>query len=463
MGNNKLFGEEKIGNLLVRFSIPIIFSYLISELYNMVDTIFVGREVGPGGIGALVLVFPVQRIVIALSMMIAVGTSTSFSRANGKKDKDEASKVLGNGFTMSYSIMIVISIIVFILSDRILRMFGASGDILPLARDYLHYIIPGSVFLSLTIFISNIMISLGNSKISIISTSIGAIVNIFLDFILVSKFGMGVRGAAIATTVSQITGFLYAFYQYMILRKKFNFSSGFMIDKKIVLSIVMVGLSAFVIESEDGILMGVLNNLLLSSVGDMGIVILGIVSKVYMFLFIFIFGIASAMQPIAAYNMGAKNYRRLKSIMQKTSTFAFTVSAVFWAIMMIFTPWFIGIFVEDQAIIAEAVNAFRIVIAVFPIISVYYVSIFYFQAMGKAKTSILISVLRQLIIMIPVSIVLVKGFNMGAMGVWLSYPISDILSSIASWMLIRNEGAELNIRVEKQLELEKMTKKYALH
>lgn len=463
MGNNKLFGEEKIGKLLVRFSIPIIFSYLISELYNMVDTIFVGREVGPGGIGALVLVFPVQRIVIALSMMIAVGTSTSFSRANGKKDKDEASKVLGNGFTMSYSIMIVISIIVFILSDRILRMFGASGDILPLARDYLHYIIPGSVFLSLTIFISNIMISLGNSKISIISTSIGAVVNIFLDFILVSKFGMGVRGAAIATTVSQITGFLYAFYQYMILRKKFNFSSGFMINKKIVLSIVMVGLSAFVIESEDGILMGVLNNLLLSSVGDMGIVILGIVSKVYMFLFIFIFGIASAMQPIAAYNMGAKNYRRLKSIMQKTSTFAFTVSAVFWAIMMIFTPWFIGIFVEDQAIIAEAVKAFRIVIAVFPIISVYYVSIFYFQAMGKAKTSILISVLRQLIIMIPVSIVLVKGFNMGAMGVWLSYPISDILSSIASWMLIRNEGVELNIRVEKQLELEKMTKKYALH
>lgn len=463
MGNNKLFGEEKIGKLLVRFSIPIIFSYLISELYNMVDTIFVGREVGPGGIGALVLVFPVQRIVIALSMMIAVGTSTSFSRANGKKDKDEASKVLGNGFTMSYSIMIVISIILFILSDKILRMFGASGDILPLARDYLHYIIPGSVFLSLTIFISNIMISLGNSKISIISTSIGAVVNIFLDFILVSKFGMGVKGAAIATTASQITGFLYAFYQYMILRKKFNFSSGFMINKKIVLSIVMVGLSAFVIESEDGILMGVLNNLLLSSVGDMGIVILGIVSKVYMFLFIFIFGIASAMQPIAAYNMGAKNYRRLKSIMQKTSIFAFTVSAVFWAIMMIFAPWFIGIFVEDKAIIEEAVKAFRIVIAVFPIISVYYVSIFYFQAMGKAKTSILISVLRQLIIMIPISIVLVKGFNMGAMGVWLSYPISDILSSIASWMLIRNEGIELNIRVEKQLELEKMTKKYALH
>lgn len=463
MGNNKLFGEEKIGKLLVRFSIPIIFSYLISELYNMVDTIFVGREVGPEGIGALVLVFPVQRIVIALSMMIAVGTSTSFSRANGKRDNDEASKVLANGFTMSYSIMILISIIVFILSDRLLRMFGASEAILPLAKDYLHYIIPGSVFLSLTIFISNIMISLGNSKISIISTSIGAVANIFLDFILVSKFGMGVKGAAIATTVSQITGFIYTFYQYMILRKKFNFSSGFMINKKIVLSILMVGLSAFVIESEDGILMGVLNNLLLSSVGDMGIVMLGIVSKVYMFLFIFIFGIASAMQPIAAYNVGAKNYRRLKSIMQKTSIFAFTVSAVFWAIMMIFAPWFIGIFVEDKVIITETVKAFRIVIAVFPIISVYYVSIFYFQAMGKAKTSILISVLRQLIIMIPVSVVLVKGFNMGEMGVWLSYPISDILSSIASWMLIRNEGIELNIRVEKQLEMEKMTKKYALH
>jgi Na+-driven multidrug efflux pump len=131
---------------------------------------------------------------------------------------------------------------------------------------------------------------------------------------------------------------------------------------------------------------------------------------------------------------------------------------------MTFTPQLIRIFVEDMEVIKESVKAFRIMIAVFPVVSIYYVSIFYFQARGNAKISILISVLRQLIIMIPVSIIMVKGFNLGAMGVWLSYPVSDILSSLASFMLIRNEGIELNLEVKKQqLEREKISKEYVLH
>ena len=463
MGNNKLFGEEKIGKLLLRFSIPIIFSYLISELYNMVDTIFIGREVGGAGIGALVLVFPIQRIIVALSIMISVGASTALSRSNGKKDLEASRKVLKNGFTLSYMIMIPITLGILLFGDKILIMFGASQSILPLAMEYLTYVIFGSVFLSLTLYISDILIALGNSKVSIISTSIGAIFNIIIDYILVSKLGMGIKGAAIATTISQISGFVYAYYHYRKVQKEFKISVGFELDKKVVLPIILVGLSAFIIEAEDGILMAVLNNLLATTVGDMGIIVLGVISKVYMFLFICIFGIAAAMQPIAAFNVGAKNYKRLKLVMQKTSIYAFITSSVLWALMMTFAPQLIKIFVTDIDVITEAVKAFRIMIAVFPVVSIYYVSIFYFQARGKAKTSILISVLRQLIIMIPVSIILVKVFNLGATGVWLSYPISDILASIASYMMIRNEGMELNLAVKKQqLEREHISKELIL-
>mgnify|MGYP000879218343 FL=1 len=150
--------------------------------------------------------------------------------------------------------------------------------------------------------------------------------------------------------------------------------------------------------------------------------------------------------------------------MYETSIFAFITSMIIWALMMIFTPQLIRIFVDDIEVITESVKAFRIMIAVFPIISVYYVSIFYFQARGNAKTSILISILRQIIIMIPVSIIMVKGFNLGAMGVWLSYPVADILASLASFMLIRNEGVELNLEVKRQqLEREKIANKYVLH
>lgn len=238
--------------------------------------------------------------------------------------------------------------------------------------------------------------------------------------------------------------------------KEYNMDLGFEIDKKIAMPIITVGIAAFVIEAEDGILMVVLNNLLASTIGDSGIVILGIISKVYMFLFISMLGIAAAMQPIVAYNAGAKNYKRIKGVMYQTTKFALITSTILWATMMIFAPQLIGIFVTDTAIIAESVIAFRIMIAVFPIVSIYYVSIYYFQALGKAKTSLLVSVLRQLIIMIPVSIIMVKVFNLGALGVWISYPISDILSSVASYMLIRSEGIELNIAVRKQIEREKL-------
>lgn len=447
--NNKLFGEEKIGKLLLRFSIPIIISFLVSELYNMVDTLFVGRNVGGYGIGGLVLVFPIQRIIIALGLMIAVGSSTAFSRANGENNFEGSRKVVKNGFSFCCLLMVSITAIVFIFSEKILIGLGASEQILPYAKEYLDIIIFGSTFLTLTTFISNIMIAVGNNKVSIISTSIGAIVNIILDYILIVEFKMGVKGAAIATAVSQVIGFIYAYYNYSKIKKEYKIPSGFEIDKKVIVPIVLVGLSAFIVESEDGFLMAVRNHLLVSTAGDTGIVVLGVISKVYMFLFITMFGIASAMQPIAAFNVGAKNYKRLKTVMQKTTIYAFITSLIMWIGSMIFAPQLISIFVKEPDIIAESVKAFRIVVSVLPIASIYYVSIFYFQALGKAKTSIFLSISKQLILTIPVSIILVKVFNLGAMGVWLGYPISDLLASIGSYMLIREEGHELNMKIEK--------------
>lgn len=447
---SKLFKEEKIGKLLLRFSVPIIIAFLISELYNMVDTVYVGNYVGPLGIGALVLVFPIQRIIFAISIMISTGSSTTLSRELGRGNTERSKHVLNNGLSFSLFLMLGLTFVVYLFRERILLLLGASPDSLPYAMEYLGGIIFGSVFLSLTIFISNIMISLGNNKLSIISNSIGAITNIVLDYIFVVVFSMGVTGAAIATTLSQITGFSYALYKFLKIAKENNINLKLELDQRVLIPVITVGLSAFVVEAEDGILMAVLNNLLANTVGDNGIVVLGVVSKIYMFLFITMFGIASAMQPIAAYNMGAKNYRRLKSVMKKTTIYAFLTSTIMWIGMMIFAPQLISIFVKEPQIIAESIQAFRIIISVFPIISVYYISIFYFQAMGKARTSLMICVLRQIIIMIPLSLVLVKGFNMGAMGVWLSYPIADILSSTLSYILIRNEGLELGVIIEKQ-------------
>ncbi len=448
--NNKLFAEEKIGKLLLRISLPIIMAFLVSELYNMVDTIFVGRNVGAQGIGALVLVFPIQRILLALSVMIAVGTSTAFARANGQSDVEQSRKVVNNGFSLSCLLMISITVIVYFFSEKILLLLGASPQILPYAQEYLSIIIFGATFLSLTVFISDIMVSFGNNKVALISTSIGALINIFLDYIFVVHWEMGIKGAAIATTISQIIGFLYAYYHYVKVKEIYKIPSGLTFNKQVVLPIILVGLSAFVMESDDGILMGVQNHLLFDAVGDNGIIVLGVVSKVYMFLFITMFGMASAMQPIAAYNVGAKNYKRLQSVIKKTSMYAFITSVLLWIIAMVFAPQLMAIFVEDAAIIRESVTAFRIMIAVFPVVSIYYVAIFYLQAMGKAKASIWMSVLKQLMIMLPLAIILVKVFQLGAIGVWLSYPLSDIVASLSAYMLLREEEHKLNSKVKSQ-------------
>lgn len=448
--SSKEFGEEKISRLLIKFSIPVIISMLVNELYNMVDTFFVGRTVGGDGIAAIIAVFPFQRVIVALSVMIAVGSMTSFSRHNGERDYNKAKEVLNTGFSMIFAVMIPLVFLVLIFKQNIIGIIGAGETVEALASTYLGIIIFGVVFLGLTVYISHTMIALGNTKVSIVSTSLGAITNVILDYVLVIGYDFGVAGAAIATTISQIVGFIYAFYKFQEMKKEYGISLKFNINPAYILPILLVGISSFVIEAEDGILMGNLSSLLTGAIGDEGLVILGIVSKVYMFLFIPIFGIAQAMQPIAAYNLGANKLKRLKNLMTKTIVFSLAASTALWILSLIFAPNMIKLFIQDDKIIKDAAFAFRIMISAFPLLSVYYVSIFYFQAMGKAKTSLATAILRQLVIMLPISILLVKGLNLGSLGVWLAYPISDFLASLAAFMLIRNEGIELNLQISSQ-------------
>lgn len=449
--SNRMFGEEKIGKLLFKFSIPVIISLLVSELYNMVDTLFVGRYVGGLSIGGLVMVFPIQRIIIALSIMFGIGTSTSFSRANGEKNFNKSKEVLENGFSLTIVVMVALTIFVSLFKIPILRFLGASDEILPFAKDYLTIVIIGSTFLSLTTFTSHVMLALGDSKISIIATSLGAILNIIIDYILVVKFHMGVKGAAIATTVSQIFGFIYAYGHLHKVRKQYGLK-GLVLKKKIVIPLILVGISSFVIEAEDGIVIAFINNLLAEAGGDRAIVILGVVTKVYMFLFTNLFGMSSAMQPIAAYNYGARNYERLKSVVKRTVIFGFLTTGFLWILGMAFTESIVGLFIKDDPqLVVDSAKAFRIMISLMPVISIYYVSIFYYQSIGKARYSVTISVFRQLVVMIPLAIFLVKGMKLGEIGVWIAYPISDVLSMVLSSILLYRESKILN----KEIDLEK--------
>ncbi len=414
----------------------------------MVDTIFVGRAVGGEAIGALVVVFPVQRFVVAFSMMMAIGSSTAVARSNGEKNYKNLKKIIKNSMSLIFVIMVPTIILTSVFKTNIVKGLGASERLIPYAEDYLAIIIYGSIFQCLSTTMNYIMMSLGDRRIALKSTSIGAIGNAIIDAILVIGFSYGVKGAGLGTVISQGLSFLYSYYHFREVKKHFDLSFGFKCDLERWKIILTVGFSAFIVEAEDGIVLAILNNLLLSNVGDEGVIILGVISKISMFLFITIMGISSAMQPIAAYNLGAKKYKKLKEVVKKTALYAFITSAILWGISMVFAEELISIFIKDKNIILKSAKAYRIMIAVFPLISIYYMSIYYFQALGKARTSFVVSIFRQLIILLPVSILLMSVLEVGAVGAWLSYPISDVISSFTSFGLMRKQIKKVDEKIK---------------
>ncbi len=449
--SNRMFGEEKIGKLLLKFSVPAIISLMVAEMYNMVDSMFLGQAIGANAIGALTIAFPIQRLFFAISMLIAIGASTSVSRSCGDKDFESLKTIIPNAIILMFIIVSVVGIVIFIFEDQILLSLGASVNTFPLAKDYVSIILIGVLFQSFTVIASYIITAFGDTKIVLLSTSIGAIFNVIINYFLVNIYSYGVKGAAIATVISQIIAFMYVLIVFIKLKICLKFSFKLTLNKAVSIGIICVGFSTFIVEISDAVVAAILNNLLFSYGGDLAIVIVGLTTRVSMFLFMTIMGISSAMQPIAAYNYGAGNYTRLKEVV-KTSLIAVSVSStILWAIFMIFSNGLIGLFIKDSAIIGQTTKAFRIVISVFPCIGVYYLSIAYCQAINRVKTSFKLSIFRQLIIFIPLVYAFVSGLGMGVFGAWLAYPVSDMISFIIAAIFIKYTYTSLEILERHQI------------
>lgn len=441
--NNRQFAEEKVGKLLFKFAVPAIISLLVAEMYNMVDSLFVGQTIGANGIAALTIAFPVQRLFSAMAMLVAVGASTAVARSSGAGESHKLKTIIPNAMILILGLGIVLIVGISYFIDPLIIKLGASSAIFPYAKDYISLILIGVVFQGLSMVIANIMMSLGDTKIVLMSTSIGAIINVIIDAILVLGLGYGVKGAAIATSVSQIISLVYVLVKFSGVKHALNLKFTFKLDNIIVKGIMLVGFSTFIVEISDAIVAVLLNNLLSGIGGDNAIVIVGLTTKISMFLFMTVMGISSAMQPIAAYNYGARNYKRLKEIIRKSIISVSIATIALWALFMVFTSTVVNVFISDPRVISDAAKALRIVIAVFPCIGVYYVSIYYYQAMNMVKTSFLLSIFRQIIIFIPLLYFLVNGLGLGVLGAWLAYPISDLVSSITGIIAMKKATVSL--------------------
>lgn len=460
---NEMLGNEKIPSLLWKLSLPATIGMLVNALYNVVDTIFIGYGVGSLAIGGLTIAFPIQMLIMALAQMIGIGAASAISRSLGAGDKEKADYYAGN----SYSLIIILSIVFVALSitflDPLLRLFGASDTLLPYARDYMSVIFYGSIFFSFSVSSNNLIRAEGNAKVAMFTMLIGTVINIILDPIFIFVFDMGIRGAALATIVSQFITFLYVIRYMYSGKSMLNLKPHHLALKgQYIKEILTVGAPAFVRQVGGSFLAIILNNSLVFFGGDLAIAAYGVINRVIMFIFMPMFGVVQGLQPIAGFNYGAKKFTRVNEVIKLSIKILVIYATIGSAIAFLFPETIFRIFTNDAEVINIGASALKIIVLGLPVVGIQIVSSSIYQSLGKAKPAMFLSMLRQIIIFIPLVLILPRIGGLGIVGIWLTYPISDLLSTAISGMMIRREmqsfaleGDAVAVDMEDSISLDK--------
>lgn len=452
-------GKEKIGKLLKAFAIPCIISLVVNALYNMVDQIFIGWGVGYLGNGATNVIFPIIVLCLAFSLMFGDGTSAYLSLKLGEKKKKEAQTGVANGIIISIVVSLILGILIFAFLPQLITFFGGTDNLRSYAMDYGYIIAIGIPFMMIGTTLNSIIRADGSPKYAMNSMIIGAILNIILDPISIFVLHMGIKGAAIATIISQMVSF---FINIMYLKKfksikleKESFKPSFQIMK----NVSMLGISSFITQMAVMIVITVENTLYnqygaSSKFGtEIPITVHGIVMKINMILTSIIIGIAAGSQPIVGYNYGAKQYDRVKKTLKTVMLLTLCVSAISFVLFQTIPETLIGIFGSGDELYNEfACLAFRIFLMLTICNGIQIASGIFFQAVGKPTKSAFITLSRQILFFIPAAVVLSKHY--GVMGVLYAGPVADSLAFVIATILLIWETKKLNKKTEPKEEEE---------
>jgi len=431
--NQILNGDLRV--LLFRFSIPSIIGMIISALYNLVDTIFVGNGVGPIAIAALTIVFPIQIIMLAIGLMIGVGSASIISRGLGKGDEKLAANTVGNAVIINIILNAFLMVIALIFIDNILKFFGASADVMPYARDYLSIILIGFIFFSLSLAANHIIRAEGRPRAAIYPMIIGAVLNIILDPIFIFVFKMGVRGVAFATIISQVVSVLYIVLYLYFGKSIFRPKKGmFKINLGLIKNIFTIGFPSFLTAITDSIIFLIFHRAILHYGNDTYLAIAGITVRIMDIIVMPIIGISHGFSTIASFNYGAKLYLRVKKILKEAVLWTGLIAIAGFIVTMIFPRFLLRIFTDNTQIINNGIVPMRIILIFLPLIGFLIVGGSLFQAIGKPVPALIINFSRQVIFLLPAIFILPIFFGLN--GVFMSWPVSDFLSFIVTIIFI---------------------------
>lgn len=442
--NNKtrILGEMSIGKLLFKMSVPATIGMLVMALYNVVDAIFIGHFIGSVGLAAVSIVFPIMMIIIALSVGFGIGASSLISLEFGKKNIENANHIFNNFLFSITSISIIISIIFYFFIDEILIFLGSNTQIFPFAKEYFLIIIFGIFFQMFSASVNNIIRTEGAAKTAMITMIIGAVLNIILDYVFLVILNYGISGIALSTIIAQFFQFLFTLYYFVFSQSILKIKINYFLPKIIIIKqILSLGFPSFVRQSSMSIVGIIMNNLLKNYGGVLEIAAYGIIFRVLMMIIMPAMGIVQGVQPIIGFNYGAKKYIRVKETLKLSIKISSSIMLFTYLLVMIYPEIFIKIFSTDPKLIETTSSFIRIMFLLIPFIGFQFIAGGFFQSIGKAKPALIISLFRQIIMLIPLLIILPLIF--GIMGIWYAYPISDFISLILTYYLFNKEYNKL--------------------
>ena len=430
-------GTRDIRKLLIQQAVPSSIGILFMSVNILIDTIFVGQWIGSLAIAAVTIVLPITFLISSLGMAIGVGGGSVLSRALGSGDNEKALYTFANQIMMTFLLASVFVIFGIFFSAEMLALFGAKGKIIAPATEFFFPIILSVPFLALCMMGNNVIRAEGKAKFAMYAMIIPAFVNILLDIIFIKFLDMGMFGAALATAISYFTCFLFVLW-FFIYKSELRLQwHHFKFQMPLIREITGLSFVTFSRQGVVSILAIILNHTLYVYGGEHSIAVYGIISRMLMFAVFPILGITQGFLPIAGYNYGAGNYHRVKETISISIKYAALLATIIFVFILAFAKPIVAVFTDDPLVIAETPNALRWVFAASPIIAIQLIGAAYFQAAGKARKALLLTLTKQGFFLIPLVLVLPEFF--GIFGVWVAFPIADVLSTIITYWFLRKE------------------------
>ncbi len=450
MDRSEQLMNDKVPNLLVKFSLPAIAGMVVHALYNVIDSIFVGRGVGELALAGVTVSFPIVIILMAFVMLIGMGATTLISIRLGEDKGDEAEKIAGNALGLFIVIGLILTILGLVFIKPILGFFGASPNVFPYALDYMQIILLGSVFMALGVGMNNFIRAEGNPQTAMYTMIIGAITNIILDYIFIFIFHWGIKGAAFATIISYAVSASWVLYYFLsgnsLLRIKLkNLRPKWVLIREIVSK----GFPAFAMQGTSSIQNLILNRSLVYYGGDLALATIGIIMSIATLLIMPVIGISQGAQPIIGFNYGAKQLGRVKETVKLAVIAATAIITVGFTVSRIWPSQLIGLFNHNPDLISLGTHAMLIFFIFLPLVGLQIIGSGYFQAVGKPVQATILSLSRQVILFIPMLLIL--PLHWGLNGIWWAGAISDVGAFLVTGLWLGYEMKYLS-KAEKEYE-----------